>query len=607
MQTNSNIPGLFDRHFYDPNREKFVRVHRLECEEVLDNLGYVAVDRNNVYTGASDQELSEGIDQFRKEYRAWSQAFRQGGEFWIENDATLSKFTNRESRINAENPMLSSSDRSFDDEDHRPSSPGRNFNDKGKSFKGKQASGPDSSTLLSEDELSILHHLSSLEGEFDLHRFSLGQISSCSILSRMLNYRFSILGLSDGTVHPEADPHWPLYLEKLSRWCGISSQSLVIELSGNAERLSEILARQDVYPGSRYQHLVYFKSPVNRFSKKIRRLAGDKERFRSRFPFIPSGSIARFEQILADSKLLEEAAADELNRLMARLVQVRLRLLGTYPGRLDSDLGPLTLEGICSLMDYIRENFGESKGFVLGDLLMHLQGDYWVLNATYLFKALLPVLFEKDEADKTGAEENQVQTLSEGIGRLLSGAAVRQETKESILLRLDEELQKGYATVSSPARKSCTRAGKGLLRSIGQFFRHVRELIVKGIQKVVSLLKKLFRWFKNAAQMIWRELKTIYSVMRQALGFFFSKRTIITGQGDQRIVTDYDGGFDSITVLSVGSGTLIEEHVRSIESYSQALVQASAIAGVIISLALKALTGPCGWIRLGVEAIRRLG
>jgi hypothetical protein len=56
------------------------------------------------------------------------------------------------------------------------------------------------------------------------------------------------------------------------------------------------------------------------------------------------------------------------------------------------DLGPLSLEGITSLMDYFRENFGKSKGFVLSDLLMHLGGDYWALNATYLFKAFMPVL-----------------------------------------------------------------------------------------------------------------------------------------------------------------------------------------------------------------------
>jgi len=68
MQTGSNIPGLFDRHFCAANREKFVRVHRLECEEVLDNLGYVAVDRNKTYTGATDGELLSGISRFREEY-----------------------------------------------------------------------------------------------------------------------------------------------------------------------------------------------------------------------------------------------------------------------------------------------------------------------------------------------------------------------------------------------------------------------------------------------------------------------------------------------------------------------------------------------------------
>jgi hypothetical protein len=34
-----------------------------------------------------------------------------------------------------------------------------------------------------------------------------------------------------------------------------------------------------------------------------------------------------------------------------------------------------------SLMDYFRENFGKSKGFVLSDLLMHPGGDCWALNA----------------------------------------------------------------------------------------------------------------------------------------------------------------------------------------------------------------------------------
>ena len=41
MKASSNIPLLFDKHFYAKGREGFAQVHRLECLEVLDNLGYV--------------------------------------------------------------------------------------------------------------------------------------------------------------------------------------------------------------------------------------------------------------------------------------------------------------------------------------------------------------------------------------------------------------------------------------------------------------------------------------------------------------------------------------------------------------------------------------
>jgi len=198
-------------------------------------------------------------------------------------------------------------------------------------------------------------------------------------------------------------------------------------------------------------------------------------------------------------------------------------------------------------MDYFQENFGKSKGFVLSDLLIHLGGDRWALNATYLFKAFLPVLEEMNEKKES---KSPTQTISEEIGRLLSDPGTRSpEAKESILATINEELQNEPPVAVNPQRKPRTRAGKGLLRSIGRFFRHVGELIGKGIKRGIRILKKLFRWFKNTARVIWRELKEIYSVMRQAL--------------------------------------------------------TQAFAGAIISIALKVITGPCGWIRLGMEVIRR--
>lgn len=585
MKASSNIPLLFDKHFYAQSREGFTQVHRLECLEVLDNLGYVTADRNTGNDGLTHGELAEGTARFREEHQTSSQAFPEGFEQGGEDEAFRW------------HPAFY-----------------------------KQTPEPQSESvdqLLSEEELSFLHRLSSLEGEFELHRFSLEQISTDALLCRLLNFRLSILGIFDITPGRHPDARWSFCLEKLAGWCRLTDHSQVIQLLGDAEKLSETLARQDRYPGSLYHHFVYFKSPVQRLSKQMQSQAGDEQRFRSRFHFIPAESIARFEQILTAREQIDDEINNELNQLMTRLVQIRLWLLGTYPGKLDNDLGPLSLEGITSLMDYFRENFGKSKGYVLSDLLMHLGGDCWALNATYLFKAFLPVL---DEMNEKRGSKNPTRTISEEIGRLLSYPGTSPKAKESILATINEELQNEPPAAVDPQRKPRTRAGKGLLRSIGRFFRHVGQLIGKGIKRVIRILKKLFRWFKNTARVIWRELKEIYSAMSQAITFFFSKRTITTVRGGERIVTDFDGGFDSVTILSVGaasgsetefevtpgsgsasaSGSMIQAHIRTIESCSQALAQASAFAGTIISIALKGMTGPCGWIRLGVEVIRNL-
>jgi hypothetical protein len=84
-------------------------------------------------------------------------------------------------------------------------------------------------------------------------------------------------------------------------------------------------------------------------------------------------------------------------------------------------------------------------------------------NATYLFKAFLPVLGEMN--DKRGSR-NQTRTISEEIGSLLSDPKTDPKAKESILATINEELQKEYPA-DARQRKPRTRTGKGLLRSIG--------------------------------------------------------------------------------------------------------------------------------------------
>ncbi|MGV8094687.1 MAG: hypothetical protein AB2L24_22770 [Mangrovibacterium sp.] len=102
--------------------------------------------------------------------------------------------------------------------------------------------------------------------------------------------------------------------------------------------------------------------------------------------------------------------------------------------------------------------------------------------------------------------------------------------KTSVEKALDDLTTLEVATLTNPAKVSIDLTA----RSSGDIFtaiRHVGELIGKGIKRVIRTLKKLFRWFKNTAQVIWRELKEVYSVMSRPITFFFSKRTITTDRG----------------------------------------------------------------------------
>jgi len=70
---------------------------------------------------------------------------------------------------------------------------------------------------------------------------------------------------------------------------------------------------------------------------------------------------------------------------------------------------------------------------------MRLDGDYWALNATYLFKAILPVLEKMNE--KRGSK-SQTRTICEEIARLFNDLKTGVKAKESILATINEELQR---------------------------------------------------------------------------------------------------------------------------------------------------------------------
>ncbi len=129
--------------------DKIEEVELLELEEYLDNMGYIAINQNDEDRVVDWKQIHEGILTYRAEYKAYH-------PFFTEHSDTF-KYTY--------DPAIAST-----------------------AIAGE----------LTEEELDFLAHVSSIEGEFNLHDFPQKVIKANPFLKRIINYRLSILGL----VHP---------------------------------------------------------------------------------------------------------------------------------------------------------------------------------------------------------------------------------------------------------------------------------------------------------------------------------------------------------------------------------------------------------------------
>ena len=203
MSSENNIPheieAVFNATFKQPDTiKKFQLIQKQESEEVLDNLGYIAINQNMEDVDLSDEVILSGIRLFREEYLAFRSVF----------------------------PGMLELDQSTEE--------------------------------LTEDELEYLHKISSLDGDFALENYLLEEIHNSALLSRVLNRRLSILSIFQETITAEVSEQVPEQLEKLRNWCGLESISEVIRLTGDIDSLANQLANQDTYGESNYHHIVLF-------------------------------------------------------------------------------------------------------------------------------------------------------------------------------------------------------------------------------------------------------------------------------------------------------------------------------------------------------------
>lgn len=553
--------------------DQLEEIEELELEEYLDNLGYIHIDQNQDDRVVDWPTIMKGIALFRKEYVLCYPVFKK-----------------YPSIFNALIPLKILDDPPKD--------------------------------ALTEEELDFFAQLSSIEGKFDLHLLSKEDIKTNRILCRVLNYRLSILGLLTVARRSGYTVQVDRALGKLGRWAQITTYKGQLELIGNIHALALHFAQAGEFPNSKYHQICYVKD-------KDGRLKGgrNKVRFRTRFIFLEAESVNAFEERGKNKRKIEPVIKDGLNQLMCRIVQIKLWLLGVYPGKLDSDIGPMSVQAINDLIAFLRDLIERTTGKTLGkddaitikDILVRLNNEHWAINTTFLFKLVFPVLIDKlqvggngGEAKMSSEEEMEMQnaTVAGELGELAQsmGKAKQKEfynALDDVITKKEEELSvKGR---KKKKRKVKTRGGRDFFKSVKRFFGNLLRSIAKGIQFIIDSIKKLFNWIKNGIKVLIREIKKVFKLLRKGVQFIFGKKKIVTKDKTTQtvITTHYDADFDSVTRMNQAKPELIKIHLAKNRDILLALEECSNFLGMALFIVVH-ITPPVGWLKLGIKLVRYL-
>lgn len=456
---------------------------------------------------------------------------------------------------------------------------------------------------LSEAEQDFLGDLGSLEAHFNLHEFGLNEIKNDPLLTRVLNFRLMALSLHDTHNEDRYDDKTTVAMSELKQWTGIDSNSELIEKLGDVSQLIELLNSKDSFEGSSYHGILFFENA--RDTPVERQFRNDKQQFRT--GLAPLTTYAREEIMpILDKrfdngtfpkrykKRVEAYEEDRINRLFIRIVQLRLWLTGTYDGRLDEDMGTMSLNAIYHLAEVI--NHEEPTPIVYPKaFVMKLNKNHWAINVRHFLSLVsmnIDIAMQDHESETISSE---VEKMSEGLS---------EPDKKKFYVELDG-LVKGDQIVAhnQKRKKRKSKNGRSFWRTVGGFFKKIGRTIVKGFQAVIKALKNFFKWVKNGIKALINEIKKAYSTLKNAVSFVFGKRQITT----ENISSDYDFDFDVVTRVSGPVTTeMVDEHAKKNSSVLDDLLKVMSFLEKALPLVINFLTPPVGWVKAGIKLVSLL-
>ena len=460
-----------------------------------------------------------------------------------------------------------------------------------------------SELLQQEGDIDELEHITDIDGSFLLSDNAYNDIKSDPLLTRVLNFRLNTLGLTDkhqGAVFTQRSEEALAWLQQLF---SISVEA-TISLTDNFEEIFKAFTSTGSFANTEYAGILYFNNPAD--STTERRYKNNRKKFLSVFPEFdgahtdeqkgiirrtsyrrPTASSPTIEPLRLQIKRKVESLADtKLNAFGLRLIQLKMFLLGTYAGKLDSDMGSLGLQSVIDYRD--MENHDEEKHIDEKHFVFRLSHEWWAINVHYFLNLKTSTKNEKEEGISA-----QLEDLSAGL---------EEHDKPQFYNEINRLIEKEQEADNLNPPKRVKRS-RSFFQSVARFFKKMGKAMLKGIKAVLKAIRKLFNWIKNGIRVLLLEIKAAVQSIHQAISFVFSERIIQT----ESISTDFDMDFDVVSRLgSNETNEVMEEHIEKITALRKAINQTAEIVKNIVPVIIQLLASPIGWLKAGIALVKAL-
>lgn len=256
-----------------------------------------------------------------------------------------------------------------------------------------------------------------------------------------------------------------------------------------------------------------------------------------------------------DMESVNELAQNSDNGFVIRLIQIHQWMAGFYHGKLDGDLGPVTIQSLLQVIDSYNEagdDINEKKALVV---LVEKEGIVAFNTIFFLNKYKV----EQSQSDKT------IQTL-ESINASYQGASPEQQAA------FNTNFHQGIANVRD-GKSAAVKQG-----FLGRIFSGIKGFF----KKIFRFAKRIFGWIAKAvgkvASFIGNFLKKIYEVIKEAakhfiegVKFLLGKTVVLSGNPNQNILTQFSSDSDVFNLAKNLDSTILNTHKSKVNEKVQSL------------------------------------